>query len=102
MLRKFLRYPLCRRRLILGRSVESRTPLEEIFKKFAFLLCNYAHILNLNYKNILILKKIEFGHFRVQNPLKLTTANEARENLTITAMELKLLLYSIITPQPTP
>ena len=28
------------------------------------------HILNLNYKNILILKKIEFGYFRVQSPLK--------------------------------
>ena len=45
-------------------------PLEEYFNflKFLLLNCVYAHISNLNYKNILILKKKEFGHFRVQNP----------------------------------
>ena len=67
-----LRYPLRQEHLILGRFVESRTPLEDfkIFQKFFFLNCIYAHILNLNLKKILILKQIEFRHFRVQNPLK--------------------------------
>ena len=30
------------------------------------IICTY---LNFNYKNILRVKKIELGHFRVQNPL---------------------------------
>ena len=57
----------------LGHSVESRTPLVEFFNFSKFLLfnCVYAHISNLNYKNILILKKIEFGYFRVWKPLKI-------------------------------
>ena len=43
----------------LGHSVGSRTPLVEFFNFSKFLLfnCVYAHISNLNYKNILILKK---------------------------------------------
>ena len=43
---KFLRYPLRRKRLVLGRSVELRTPLEVFFNFFKFLLfhCVYAHI----------------------------------------------------------
>ena len=46
-LNQFLQYPLRRRRLILGRSVESRIPLEEFLFFFCFLsvymaLC--AHI----------------------------------------------------------
>ena len=32
----FLRYPLRRRRLILGRTVESHTAIENFFKIFAF------------------------------------------------------------------
>ena len=50
----FLRYPLLRRRLILGRSVESRIPTPEEFKFFLSNICLlsvYMHI------------------FQIQNPL---------------------------------
>ena len=56
-------YPLRRRRLILGCSVESRTPLQEFFyfkKNFA------SYTLNKNSKKKLILKK----KIRVQSPFK--------------------------------
>ena len=64
-------YPPRQKRLILGRSVVSRTPppLEEFYFLFLGFNCIYAHISNLNYKNILILKKMKFRYFRVQNPL---------------------------------
>ena len=47
---------------ILGRSVEFI-----IFSLIFAFNYVYALIYNINYKNIFILKKIEFGHFRVQN-----------------------------------
>ena len=46
---------------ILGRSVESRIPFEELFFRFLLFNCVYAHILNLNHKNILISKKLNSG-----------------------------------------
>ena len=51
-------YPLRRRRLLSGRSVESRSPLDGFYDFFLIILfnCVYAHNSNLNYKNILILK----------------------------------------------
>ena len=56
-----------------SRGVRDSTerPKIEDLKIFLPLFFNrvFAHILYLNYKNILILKKIDFGHFRVQNPL---------------------------------
>ena len=49
--------------------------VEDFFLNFCFLTV-YAYISNVNYKNILILKKIEFGHFRVQNPLNKLQLNK--------------------------
>ena len=65
----FLRYLLRRRRLILGRLVESHNPLEKFFNflKFLLLKCVYAPILNKNYEKKLISEKIDL---RVQNTLK--------------------------------
>ena len=62
----FSRYPLLRVRLIMGRLVELRTPLEDflLFKKKLLFNCVYAHILNINCKNILILKIIEYRRFQ--------------------------------------
>ena len=50
----YLQYPLRRRRQILGRSVESRTPLEEFllfFSNFCFLTV-YVHIFEIKIMNI--------------------------------------------------
>ena len=51
--------------LILGRSVESRIPIEDFLKKFCFLSV-YMHIFQLKIiKKKIDIKKIDF---RVQNP----------------------------------
>ena len=55
-------YPLRRKWLILGRSMEyTHTPLENFFT-FSFLRV-YKHMFEI------YIIKIEFGQFRVQNPL---------------------------------
>ena len=68
-----LRYPLRRRRLILGHLVKSCTPLEACYN-FVFIFCIltvYMHIFEITLsKKKLILKKIDF---RVQSPHKHVT-----------------------------
>ena len=56
---------------IVGRLVESPTPLEFFFFFHFFILIvySYAYFLNLNYIHILILKTVEFRNFGVHNPL---------------------------------
>ena len=59
-------------------------------KKKMFFNCVHALISNLNYKNILILKKIEFGHFRVLNPLNYIGVILSLESCQV-AIRIKLL-----------